>query len=63
MALVELLLQRPGDSLGVETVSWTRGARLELPGSHVWSLTPQNKVPPACLYSGTRARLSNTSAL
>ena len=53
MALAELLLQRPGDSLRVESVSWTRGARLERPGSHVWSLTPQNKAPPACLYSGT----------
>ena len=59
----ELLLQRPGDSFGVESVCWTCGARWELPGSHMWSLTPQNKVPPACLYSGTRARLSNTSAL
>lgn len=45
MALGELLLQRPGDSIGVESVSWTCGARLELPGSHMWSLTPQNKAP------------------
>ena len=54
MALAELLLQRPGDSLGP---SWSSQDHMCGPS------LPRTKPPPGMLVLWDRAHLSNTSAL